>query len=72
VAQFSTGVDSDLGLILLQQIGRLYVLVERAGLKLADPDADQLPGDIVPLRQPVQRLPRDELLSNLPLERGAV
>ena len=72
MAQFSTGVDSDLGLILLQQIGRLYVLVERAGIELADPDTDQLPGDVVPLRQPVQRPTRDELLSNLPLKRCAV
>jgi hypothetical protein len=36
----------DLGLILLQQIRGLDV----AGLVLADPDADQLTGDVVALR----------------------
>ncbi len=43
-----------------------------AGLELADPDPDQLARDVVPLGQRVQRLARDELLSDLPLERGAV
>jgi hypothetical protein len=38
----------------------------------SDPDTDQLPGDVVPLGQRVQRLARDELLSNLPFECGAV
>jgi len=42
------------------------------GLELADPDPDQLPRDVMPLRQRVQRLSRHELLSNLPFERRAM
>jgi hypothetical protein len=41
---------SDLGFILLQQVGGLHVVIERPGLILADPDADQLTRDVVSLR----------------------
>ena len=33
---------------------------------------DHLPGDVVPLRQAVQRLAGQELRGHLPLERGAM
>jgi hypothetical protein len=56
----------DLRLIFLQQVGCLYVVIQPAGLKLANPDPDQLPRYVVPLRQCVQRLSRDELLSVRP------
>lgn len=46
----------DLGLILLEQVGRLDVAVQCACLILADPDPDQLPRDVMPLRQAVQGL----------------
>jgi len=62
----------DLGLVFLHQVGRLYVIIGGSGLKLADPDPDQLPRDVMPLRQPVQRLAPDELFRDLPLERGPV
>ena len=62
----------DLGLILLEQVGCLLVLVERAGLELASLDPDQLAGNVVALGQRVQGLVRDEPLSDLPLERHAV
>jgi hypothetical protein len=55
----------DLGFVLLQQVGGLDVLIQRAGLVLADPDADQLTRDVVALRQPMQRLAADKLLARL-------
>jgi hypothetical protein len=56
----------------LKQIGGSDVLIERACLKLVDPDPDQVTGDIVPLREPVQRLAAQILLLHLPFELDAV
>jgi hypothetical protein len=53
--------SGDLGLIFLNQIGCLHVVIQCASLKLPDPDPDQLPRDVVPLRQRVQRLSPNEL-----------
>jgi len=64
--------SSNLGLILLDQVSRLHIVIQRAGLKLADPDPDQLAGNVVSLGQRVQCLARDGFRSNLPLEHGAV
>jgi hypothetical protein len=46
----------------LKQIGGSDVLIERACLKLVDPDPDQVTGDIVPFLEPVQRLAAQILL----------
>jgi hypothetical protein len=43
-------------LVLLDQVGRPRVLVERARLVLLDPDPDQVAREVVALREPVQRL----------------
>ena len=43
----------DLRLILLEQVRRLDVAVQCACLILADPDPDQLAGDVMPLRPAV-------------------
>jgi hypothetical protein len=48
------------------------VLVDRTDLEFADPDPDQLPRNVMPLRERMQRLAGDELLCDLPLEAGAV
>ncbi len=64
--------SGDLGFILLYQVGRLHVVIQGAGLRFPDPDPDQLPRDFVLLEKRVQRLARDELLSNLPFKRGSV
>lgn len=50
----------------------LHILVQGARPELANPDPDQLAREVVSLQQPLQRLSCDELLSNSPLERGAV
>jgi hypothetical protein len=50
----------------------LDVVIQRPGFELADPDPDQLPRDVVALRQRVQRLTGNEFLGNLPLERDAM
>lgn len=58
--------------VLLDQVGRPRVLVERACLVLADPDPDQVARNVVALREPRQRLARQEFLSDLTLELDAV
>jgi hypothetical protein len=50
----------------------ISMLFGHLALVVADTDANQLPGDVVPLGQRVQCLACDELLNDLPLERGAV
>jgi hypothetical protein len=37
----------DLGFVFLHQVGCLHVVIQRASLKFADPDPDQLPRDVV-------------------------
>src|ERR1700761_1129346 len=64
--------SSNLGFILLEQVSRLDIVVERSGFEFAYPDPDQLAGDIVSLGQRVQGLTSNEFLGNLPLERDAV
>jgi hypothetical protein len=59
-------------LVFLEQVGCLHIVVQSTRFELADPDTDQLARDVVPLGQRVQRLAPDELLSNLPFERGTV
>jgi hypothetical protein len=56
----------------LDEIGCLRVLVQGAGLVFLNPDADQLPRDVVPLGQSMQRLTSKELLGNLTLELNAM
>ena len=43
------------------------VVIQGAGFELADPDADQLAGDVVALGQRMQRLTGDELSGNVPI-----
>ena len=62
----------DPSLVLLHQVSSLGVIVERSLLKLADPDADQVAGQVMPLCQPMQGLAADELLGNLAFELDAV
>jgi hypothetical protein len=64
--------NSDLGFEFLDQVRRLHVIIQGAGLELADSNPDQLARDVVALGQRMQRLAGGELLSDLPLERGAV
>lgn len=56
----------------LEEIGRRDILVERTRLILLDPDPDQIAGNIVALRQAVQRLAAKILLADLLLEFDAV
>jgi ABC-type sugar transport system substrate-binding protein len=51
--------------------GQLDVVIKRAGLIFANPNADQSTRDVVSLRQSMQTLP-GELLRKLPLEGGTV
>src|SRR6266536_1878349 len=44
------------------------IAVERPGLILGNPDADQVAADVVPLGEPVERLARQIVLDDLPLE----
>ena len=44
-------------LVLGQQLGRRHVLVERAGLRLLDPDPDQVARQVMASAERVQRLP---------------
>jgi hypothetical protein len=50
----------------------LHVIIQRTCVELAAPDPDQLMRDVMALGQRVERLPGEELLSDLPLERRAV
>ncbi len=45
---------------ILEQVSRLHVIIQCPRLELADPDSDQLPGNVVTLGQRVQRLTGDE------------
>src|SRR3546814_15894216 len=68
----SSDLGGDPGLVVLDHVGRRRVLVERAGLVLLDPDADQVARDVVTLRQTVQRLAGEKLLRDLTLEVDAM
>ena len=45
------------------------VTFERTSLELVNQDADQIPGDIMPLREPVERLAAQIHLRHLPFKR---
>src|SRR3546814_3014030 len=72
ISDWSSDVCSSDLLVVLDHVGRRRVLVERAGLVLLDPDADQVARDVVTLRQTVQRLAGEKLLRDLPLELDAM
>src|SRR3546814_13858414 len=72
ISDWSSDVCSSDLLVVLDHVGRRRVLVERAGLVLLDPDADQVARDVVTLRQTVQRLAGENLLRDLPLELDAM
>jgi hypothetical protein len=55
-----------------QEIGGPGVVVKGTGFVLGYPDANQVAGNIVALRQPMQGLTCKELLGDLTLEIGAV
>jgi hypothetical protein len=57
---------------LLEQIGSGRILVEDASLVSLNPEADQIARDVEALRQPMERLAGEKLLSNLALELDAV
>ena len=48
------------------------VVIERAGLQLADPDADQVARQVMPLGERMKRLTGDELLRDLTFELDTV
>jgi hypothetical protein len=58
--------SSNLGFIFLEQVSRLDTVIERPGFEFADPNQDQLAGDVVSLGQRVQRLTGNEFLGNQP------
>jgi hypothetical protein len=62
----------DPALVLLEQVGGLNFVVESASLVLFNLYADQVSADIVVLRQAVERLGGEKLLSDLALELDAV
>src|SRR3546814_2123068 len=72
ISDWSSDVCSSDLLVVVEHVGRRRVLVERAGLVLLDPDADQVARDVVTLRQTVQRLAGEKLLRDLPLELDAM
>ena len=62
----------DPSLVLLHQVSGMGVIVERRLVKLADPNADQIAGQVMPLCQPMQGLAADELRGNLAFELDAM
>jgi len=62
----------DPSLVFAQQLGRRHVLVERTGLRLIDPDPDQVAGQVMASAERVKRLPAMVLGNDLTLEVGAV
>ena len=59
-------------LVFGQQLGRRHVLVERTGLRLLDPDPDQVARQVMASAERVQRLPGVVLGNDLTLEVDAV
>jgi hypothetical protein len=59
-------------LVFAQQLGRRHVLVERAGLRLLDPDPGQVARQVMASAERMQRLPGVVLGNDLTLEVGAV
>ena len=59
-------------LVFGQQLGRRHVLVERTGLRLLDPDPDQVARQVMATAERVKRLPGVVLGNDLTLEGGAV
>jgi len=55
-------------LIVGQHICGGRVAVERTGLVLGKPDADQVAADLMPFGEPVKRLAAQVVLNDLPLE----
>jgi hypothetical protein len=53
-------------------VSRSGVFIERAGLKLLDPDPDQVARNVVAFRSTVSRLARNEFLDDLPFEFDAM
>jgi hypothetical protein len=58
--------------ISMKEISCLGAIVERPSLKLPNPDSDQVAGNVMSAGEGVERLARDELLSDLPFELYAV
>ena len=54
------------------EVSRSGVFIERAGLKLLDPDSDQVARNVVAFRETVERLARNEFLGDLPFEFDAM
>jgi len=54
----------NLGFVFLKKISRSGVFIERAGLKLLDPDPDQVARNVVAFRETVERLARNEFLGD--------
>ena len=53
-------------------MSRSGVFIERAALKLLDPDPDQVARNVVAFRETVERLARNEFLGDLPFEFDAM
>src|SRR5207244_1593747 len=53
-------------------VSSLGISVQAAGFILLNPNADQLPREIVPLGEPIKGLPTNVLLHHLPLKLDAV
>ena len=56
LAADETPQSRDLRLVLLEQIGRMRLIVVCADLELLDPDADQVAREVVALAKTAQRL----------------
>jgi hypothetical protein len=63
---------SDPGLVFLDEVSRLRIVVKGALLVFANPDTDQIAGDIETLRQTVKRLTGKIFLRDLAFELDAV
>jgi hypothetical protein len=59
-------------LVLAQELGRRHVLIERTGLRLVDPDPDQVARQVMASAERVQRLPGMVFGDDLALEVDAV
>src|SRR5580700_10082342 len=62
----------DLRLVLLKKIRRSGIFIKCPGLKLVNPDPDQVARDVVTFGETVECLASEEFLGNLPLEVDAV
>jgi hypothetical protein len=64
--------ERDLCLVVLKEISRPGIIIERSSFKLPHPDSDDVARDVVSAGKSMQRLACNEVLSDLPFELDAV